>query len=472
MLKRPAAIEDKGSGSYLALVCFVASLGGVLFGFDTAVISGTISMVENQFVLDKIAVGWFGSSALIGAIAGSLVAGLLGDRYGRRPVLILSAMLFFISALGSAISPTFNLLIPARLVGGVGIGIASVLAPMFISEFSPPKIRGRLVALYQMSIVIGILLAYFSNWELLGFSQNHSPDTGGSGIWNQVMVFEVWRAMFGAEMLPALLFFSLLLVIPESPRWLIKEGKEEQGFQILRKLGGESIARAELAAIHESVSEKRGTFTELFKPGIRLALIVGIGLSVFGQFTGVNIIVYYGPDILGNAGYNLDNALKFQVAIGLINFVFTALALWKIDNWGRRPLLIGGMTAVFISLLIIGAMFSFSATQGIWIVIMLGIYMASLAFSINAVIWVLLGEIYPNRIRGRAMSVATFANWATNFSTAFLFPWFVSRAGMNTGFFAFSGVCFIATLFFYRMVPETKGKSLEEIEKFWNKKQR
>ena len=467
MRQKPDAPLDKGNKSFLALVCFVASLGGVLFGFDTAVISGTISMVESQFVLDKIAVGWFGSSALIGAIMGSLIAGVLGDRYGRKPVLIISAILFFLSAVGSAISPTFNLLIPARLTGGLGIGMASVLAPLYISEFSPPKIRGRLVGLYQMSIVIGILLAYLSNWLLLGFSQNNTQAFGGTGMMHKLLVSEVWRGMFGAEMVPAALFFFMLLMIPESPRWLVKEKKERKGYEILRKLSGEIIARAELAAIHVSVSEKRGALSELFKPGFRLALIVGLGLSIFGQFTGVNIIVYYGPEILGDAGFNFDNALKFQVAIGLINFIFTALALWKIDSWGRRPLLIGGMAAVTISLLIIGALFSMSVTHGLWIVIMLCIYMASLAFSINAVIWVMLGEIYPNRLRGRAMSIATFANWGTNFTTAFLFPWFVAQIGMNAGFFAFAGFCFIATIFFYRLVPETKGKSLEEIEKYW-----
>lgn len=470
MTNLPDTLLDKGSKSYLALVCFVASLGGVLFGFDTAVISGTVSMVESQFGLDKIEVGWFGSSALIGAIIGSAIAGALSDRYGRRPVLIVAAILFFLSALGSTIPPTFTLLIPARLLGGLGIGMASVLAPLYISEFSPPKIRGRLVALYQMSIVIGILLAYFSNWWLLGFSQNNINSFGGSGIMHLVMISEVWRAMFGAEMAPAALFFSLLLFIPESPRWLVKEGKEDQGYKILQKVSGETIAKAELAAIHASVSEKRGTLSELLKPGFRLALIVGLGLSIFGQFTGVNIIVYYGPDILRDAGFNFDNALKFQVAIGLINLVFTALALWKIDSWGRRPLLIGGMASVCISLLIIGALFSMPEAQGLWIVIMLCIYMASLAFSINAVIWVLLGEIYPNRLRGRAMSIATFANWSTNFATAFIFPWFVAQIGMDVGFFAFAGFCLVATIFFYRFVPETKGKSLEEIENYWIEK--
>ncbi|NER13772.1 sugar porter family MFS transporter [Leptobacterium flavescens] len=467
-MNKPIVTNDKRTHrSFLLLICFVASLGGILFGFDTAVISGTFSMVESQFALDKLAVGWFGSSALVGAIAGSLVAGTLSDKYGRKPILILSALLFFISALGSVIPPSFSFLIPARLVGGFGIGMASVLAPMYISEFSPPGIRGRLVAFYQLSIVLGILLAYFSNWGLLKFSHRYGDAFCNIEWLHKIMVSEVWRGMFGAEMVPAALFFLLLLIIPESPRWLIKAGKEQRGYKILEKLNGKTKAEAELKAIRNSLLRKQGNFRELFKPGLRLALLVGLGLSVFGQFTGVNIIVYYGPEILGDAGFNFDNALKFQVAIGLINLIFTSLALWKIDSWGRRSLLIGGMSSVCISLFVIGILFSLTGIPGIWILLMLCVYMASLAFSINAVIWVLLGEIYPNRLRGKAMSVATFANWGTNFATAFIFPWFVAQIGMNAGFFVFAAFCFIAVVFFYKFVPETKGKSLEEIEDYW-----
>jgi MFS transporter, SP family, arabinose:H+ symporter len=210
--------------------------------------------------------------------------------------------------------------------------------------------------------------------------------------------------------------------------------------------------------------------TDLFKPGLRLALMVGVGLSVFGQFTGVNIVVYYGSTIMEGAGYKLDSALQFQVAIGIINLIFTAIALWKIDKWGRRPLLIGGMSVVCISLVIIAILFSAGATSGIWILIMLCVYMASLALSINAVIWVLTGEIFPNRVRGRGMSLSTFSNWGTNFLTAFLFPWYVATAGMDAGFYTFAGICLLATIFFYSYVPETKGKSLEEIENIWLEK--
>jgi SP family arabinose:H+ symporter-like MFS transporter len=259
----------------------------------------------------------------------------------------------------------------------------------------------------------------------------------------------------------------LLIFIPESPRWLIKNNQPEKGFRILVLISGEKIAGNELTEIKKTVTHIRGKIIDLFKPGLRMALIIGVGLSLFGQLTGVNIVVYYGPTILEGAGYKLDSALQFQVAIGLINLVFTTLALWKIDKWGRRPLLVGGMAVVCISLVIIALLFSFDATSGFWILIMLGVYMASLALSINAVIWVLTGEIFPNKIRGRGMAIATFANWSTNFITAFLFPWYVSQAGMNWGFFTFAGFCFCATIFFYFYVPETKGKSLEEIETLW-----
>ena len=466
-MKNGAKMTMNGSKLYLALVCFVASMGGVLFGFDTAVISGTFSFVEAFYGLDKIEVGWFASSALVGAIAGAMVSGVLSDKYGRKPILIIAAILFFVSALGSAFPPSFKLLICARLLGGIGVGIASVLAPLYISELAPSKIRGRLVALYQLSIVIGILLAYFSNWMILNFAEANQTTFGGEGIIHFTLVEEIWRGMFGSEMIPSGLFLILLFLIPESPRWLIKDGQSDKGGLILTKINGLTIAQKELEEIEKTVNASKGKISELFKSGLRMALIVGIGLSVFGQFTGVNIIIYYGPTILEDAGFKLDSGLQFQVAIGIINLLFTIIALWKIDSWGRRPLLIGGMTAVFLSLTIIGFQFALGSISGIWIVVMLCIYMASLALSINAVIFVLTGEIFPNRIRGRAMSIAIFANWSTNFITAFIFPWFVDMVGMGSGFFVFAGFSLVAAIFFYRVVPETKGKTLEDIEKFW-----
>ena len=461
--------SSKQSNSFIAAVCSIGSLGGLLFGFDTAVISGTFSFIEQYFLLNEIEIGWFASSALIGAIIGALVSGSLSDRFGRKPILIIAAFLFFISALGCTIPDSFIFLIVARIIGGIGVGMASVLAPLYISEFSPPKIRGKLIALYQLSIVIGILLAYLSNWLLLKFSQESTTLFNETDKLYKIFVSEVWRGMFGLEMIPSGLFILLLFLIPESPRWLIKNNNPEKGFNILTKISGKKIAEKEFIEIKNSISKFKGRIADLLRPGLRLALLVGIGLSVFGQFTGVNIIIYYGPTILENAGYKIDGALQFQVAIGLINLIFTILALWKIDRWGRRPLLVYGMFSVFISLIIIAFQFTFDSSQGILIIVMLCIYMASLALSINAVIWVLIGEIFPNRIRGSAMSIVTFTNWGANFLTAFTFPWYIDKIGMGGGFFTFAGMCLLATIFFNKYVPETKGKTLEEIENFWTK---
>ena len=460
---------SKQSNSFIAAVCSIGSLGGLLFGFDTAVISGTFSFIEKYFLLDEIEIGWFASSALIGAIIGALVSGSLSDRFGRKPILIIAAFLFFISALGCTIPNSFIFLIVARIIGGIGVGMASVLAPLYISEFSPPKIRGKLIALYQLSIVIGILLAYLSNWLLLKFSLESTSLFNETDKLYKIFVSEVWRGMFGLEMIPSGLFILLLFLIPESPRWLIKNNNPEKGFNILTKISGKKIAEKEFIEIKNSIRKFKGRIEDLLRPGLRLALLVGIGLSVFGQFTGVNIIIYYGPTILENAGFKIDGALQFQIAIGLINLIFTIIALWKIDRWGRRPLLVYGMFSVFISLIIIAFQFTFDSSQGILIVVMLCIYMASLALSINAVIWVLISEIFPNRIRGSAMSIVTFTNWGANFLTAFTFPWYIDKIGMGGGFFTFAGMCLLATIFFNKYVPETKGKTLEEIENFWTK---
>ena len=466
---QPLDPQREGSIWYLTLICLVASLGGLLFGFDTAVISGTISLVEFLYGLSKLEVGWFTSSALVGCILGALFAGSLGDRYGRRPVLVLAGILFLVSGVGSAIPPTFGFLILARLVCGIGVGLASVLSPMYISEFAPPHIRGRLVALYQFSIVTGILLAYLSNWLLQSWSVHHAGAYDAAGLLNKILVTEVWRSMFGMEIIPAILFLILLAFVPESPRWLIQQGFEERGKSILQKISGLGTAKRELEEIKESLRQKKGRLKDLFNPGLRTALMVGVGLSVFGQLTGVNAVIYYGPLILEQAGLQFGNALQFQIILGLINLVFTLLAMLVIDKLGRRPLLIGGMMVVVVSLLLAGILFSAGRPDGTLIVVVLGVYIAAIAFSICAVIWVLTPEVFPNAVRGRAMSLATFSNWLTNALAAYLFPWYVATFGMHTGFYTFAGICLVATLFFWKFVPETKGKSLEQIELLFKK---
>lgn len=470
-----------GSAVYLALVVIATALAGLLFGFDTAVISGTVERVQAQYGLDAVDVGLFTSSALGGCIAGAAVAGWLGDRFGRRPSLFLAGILFLVSAIFSMLPPSYAGLIVARVVGGVGVGIASVLAPTYLSELAPPRIRGRLVAGYQLSIVIGILVAYLSNWAILEASAvaRASAAAGGLGDgWLRLVVAdEPWRGMFGAEILPAGLFLALLLLVPESPRWLIETGRLDRGRSILARIVGPEVAAAETAEIARATAAETGTLAELFAPGLRRALLVGVMLSVFGQLSGVNIVVYYGPNILTAAGFAETAALLGQVGFGLINLVFTILALALIDSLGRRPLLVGGMAVVAATLAVIGVLFqgigpladaaAIAPARGLAIGVAICVYMAAIAFSICAVIWVLTPEIFPNRVRARAVSLCTLANWATNFLGAFAFPWVVERFGMAAAFLAAAGICGLATAFFYTTVPETKGRSLEAIEAGW-----
>lgn len=461
---------------FLLGVCLVASLGGLLFGFDTAVISGTVSGVSEHFALSGWHVGWFASSALLGCIFGAAMAGSAGDRFGRKPVLISAACLFLLSAIGSAVPPSFDWLIVARIIGGIGVGIASVVAPTYIAEFAPAAVRGRLIALYQLSIVVGILLAYLSNYGLQLFSQSLQESSTGMAWIDWLIRDEVWRGMFGAEVIPATMFLLLLSLSPESPRWLILRGKEKAGLQLLRRVQANHTADLEFHRIANSGGRASSNWLEILQPKYRKALAVGIGLSLFGQLTGVNVVVYFGPSILESAGFAENGALAFQAGFGLINLVFTLIALAVIDTWGRRPLLIGGMFAVSCLLLVVGALFllrgTYSPTSELrWveyaIVIALAAYFAAVALSICAVIWVLTPEVFPNQIRGSGVSVATFVNWGTNALSVFWFPVITEQFSMQAAFFLFAAICLVATCFFYRVVPETKGRSLEEIEEKW-----
>ena len=451
-----------GPRSFLAFICTAAAVGGLLFGFDTAVISGTVSLVETQYGLSGIQVGWFGSAALMGCIPGALMAGWLGDKMGRRPAMILAGVLFFISALGSMLPPSFGWLIVARWVGGLGVGLASVIAPIFISEFAPPKYRGRLVALYQLSIVIGVLAAYLTNWLLIRNAA--SIDLADDSMIHVIFGSEVWRAMFGAEMLPALLFLGLLLLVPESPRFLIRSRKPLEAGLILRKVLSTDAAQKAIVEIQKTLQDKAVPWSELWRPGVRKMLLVAVALSFFGQLSGVNIVIYYGPRILEDAGFAVESALLYQVLLGFINLVFTIAAMVVIDRFGRRPLLVGGMAVVAASLLVAGGLFLLPTPPSTLIVVMLSIYIACVALSICAVIWVLTPEVLPNRIRERGMAIAVFVNWSTNAVSALLFPWYTSTLGMAAGFLTFGVICVISTYLFFRYVPETAGKSLEEIE--------
>jgi MFS transporter, SP family, arabinose:H+ symporter len=453
------------SGTLLAMLCAVASLGGLLFGFDTAVISGTIPLVSRQFGLTPLQIGVFTSSALVGCIAGAAVCGMLADRFGRKPVLIASGILFVISAYGCAVPDTYAALLVARVLGGIAVGTASVVAPLYISELAPARSRGRFVAFYQLSIVCGILLAYLSNWLI---ARNAASATGiwpGGELGAKMFHTEFWRAMFGAAIVPSLAFAVLLLLLPESPRWLSRRGQNSTA----QKAAGDPARSAEASTVEAS-------WRDLFRPGLRRALIVAVMLSVFGQLSGVNIVVYYGPKILMAAGYANGAALLGQVAIGFINLIFTIIAMTIIDSLGRRPLLIYGMAVVTAILVAIGVLFALNDPArsgpvtpmvGLWVCVLICAYMAAIAISICAVIWVITAEIFPTCVRGRGCSIATLANWTTNAVSALLFPAFVSAWGMGPSCFIAAAICGVATWFFWRYVPETKGRSLEEIEHLW-----
>jgi SP family arabinose:H+ symporter-like MFS transporter len=344
--------------------------------------------------------------------------------------------------------------------------MASVLAPMFISEFAPPRLRGRLVGLYQLSIVIGILAAYFSNWVLLGFARENPRAFGGEDWLHLLLVGEVWRGMFGVGVLPATAFLLLLLFVPESPRWLVKAHQAPRALAVLARIDGRAAAESEIVEIQESLCQEKGSLADLLQPGLRFALTVAVGIAVFGQFSGVTFVVYYGPEILKTFLAKEEAAFAGQVVLGIINFIFTIIALFTIDRWGRRPLLIGGMAAVTVLLAATG-LFVLQGFHPLVIFTVLGLYMGCQAMSISAVIWVVIGEIFPNRLRGRASSIAAFFVWGTNVLTMYLFPWFANGFGIPVVFLTCSIFSLTATVFFWFLVPETKGKSLEEIEKYW-----
>jgi len=453
----------KNNVTFLAII---AALGGFLFGYDTAIISGTIGLVKTQFNLSAVMEGWYVSSALVGTILGVSVAGILSDKFGRKNMLFMSGIFFALSAIGCAISGSFNGLVVYRLIGGMGVGVASMLSPLYISEIAPAKNRGRLVALYQLAITLGILVAYFANAYLLGLSTSESL-IDSTGMTNKIFVEEVWRAMLGSETLPALIFLLLLLTIPKSPRWLAMKGKKEQAKNILLRFVTEKEANEEIQNVEAVLAKESGSIKAVFSGPFKLAMIIGISLAVLGQVTGINAIIYYGPKILEEGGLQLGEALGGQVVIGFVNVLFTFIALWKIDDLGRKPLLTYGIIGIMISLVVIGFLFYFEVNNTYLLMTFILTFIACFAFSFGPVVWVLLSEIYPLKIRGAAMSVATMAVWVGATFVGQMTPWFLENL-KPSGTFWFFAVCMIPALYLaIKVLPETKGKTLEEIENYW-----
>ena len=432
----------------LLIFSTAAALGGLLFGFDTGVISGAIHFIKIEFNLNAYQEGFAVSNLMIACVIGALLAGPIADWTGRKKVLILCAVLFTVSAILSALPRSFTELVIARFIGGMGVGMASVVSPMYIAEISPAKIRGRLVALNQLAIVVGILLSYFSNWVLV--------DTGINN----------WRYMLVAEILPAITFLVGLFFIPESPRWLTKEGLEKEALDVLNVVAGAANSDHELQEVKKSLAEKSTSLKELLHPSLRRVLIVGILFSLFAHITGIDTIIYYGPIIFLESGFKTDSALLASVMIGITNLIFTFVGMAMVDKAGRKFLLLVGLAGMGISMTLVGLCMQSDMISAKWTLLWIMTYIASFAMSIGVVIWVYLSEIYPTRVRGQALSVATMVLWLGNVILTQLFPVMMERFGGGT-FYIFSFICLLAFIFTWTMVKETKGVSLEEIEEMW-----
>lgn len=456
---------------YLFFISFVAALGGFLFGYDTAVISGTISQVSAQFGLDAINQGWYVGCALLGSIGGVMVAGVLGDTFGRKPVMILSAVLFSASAIGCALCFTFSELVLWRIVGGAGIGVASIICPLYISELAAAEYRGRLVSLYQLAVTIGFVGAYLVNFGLLEYSISHEA---GASLWDKIVVSEVWRGMLGMETLPAVLFFLVIFFIPESPRWLIAHRRESKGRAVLQRVfTSPAAARAEVASVEASLAAsdaEKSNWRLLLRPRMLRAVLIGSAIAILGQFMGVNAVLYYGPTIFEDAGLSGSDSLFYQVMVGAVNTLTTIAALFLIDKVGRKQLIYWGVSGMIVSLLLIALYFTYGAALGlssIFLLIFFLIYIMCCAGSICAVVFVLLSEMYPTKIRAIAMSIAGLALWIGTYLVGQLTPWLLANLSPAGTFLLFATMCVPYILIMWRAVPETTGRTLEEIEKFW-----
>lgn len=458
---------------YMFFLSLVAAIGGLLFGYDTAVISGTITQVTYQFSLDTLEQGWYVGCALVGSVIGVACAGVLTDRFGRKKVMILSALLFTISGLYCAVATTFSHLVLARIIGGVAIGVVSIVSPLYISEIVAARYRGRLVSLYQLAITVGFLSAYFVNYLLLVYS-NHA-DFQNETL-RLIFQTEVWRSMLGMEAIPAILFLIVIFVIPESPRWLIVSNNEDRAYQVLERIYKSAQVIKDQIAQTKSVliEEKAGSnWRILLQPGIFKAVVIGVSIAMLGQFMGVNAVLYYGPSIFENAGLSGGDSLFYQTLVGLVNVLTSFAALLIIDKVGRKMLVYYGVTGMIVSLVLIGLFFVLGASWHLPNVLLLIFFLAYIFFcagSISAVIFVFLSEMYPNKARGLAMSIAGMSLWIGTFLVGQLTPWLLANLTPAGTFFLFAVMCIPYMLIVWKLMPETAGKSLEDIERYWKSK--
>lgn len=432
---------------FIALASGVAALGGLLFGFDTAIISGTIPYIKSYFALDEYMLGWSVSSILIGCAAGAMFAGKVADRFGRRWALIVCAVLFAISGIGAGLSHSLVTFILFRLIGGLGVGAAAMVSPMYISEIAPAKWRGRLVACYQMAIVVGILVAYFTNYFLDGLGENS------------------WRWMFSSQTVPSILFLALLLLVPETPRWLIMKGRKQEAAAILERIATGSSAGSELAEIEQSFHHQdQVTLKLLLSKTYRPVLFIGILIAVFQQVTGINAIIYYAPVIFKETGIDSSSSLIQTIIIGVVNVIATFIAIGLVDKIGRRKLLLIGSVLMGLSLTAVGLCFHYQFFDYYIVLIFMLLYVASFGATMGAVVWVYISEIFPNLVRSLALSIATLSLWLADFAVTLSFPIMAKQLGVSATMFCYAFFCVIAFIYMFFKVKETKGKSLEEIE--------
>jgi SP family galactose:H+ symporter-like MFS transporter len=450
-LSQPHSTE--GNPRIVYVVAVLSALGGMLFGYDTGVISGAILFIRQDFALSDFTVGLVVSAVLIGAVIGAAIGGDVSDHFGRRKVIIAAAIIFALGAAGTATVPDVSLLILGRIAVGLAIGIASEVTPLYISEMSPPQMRGSLVSLNQLAITIGIVVSYLVDFAL--------------------SAFQGWRYMLGLAAIPAIILGVGMLPLPDTPRWLINHNESDNARKVLKRIRGKDYVEGEVNEIQEGLKKQQGGRAELFNPMVKPALIIGVSVAIFQQLTGINTVIYYAPTIFQFAGItSASSAILATVAVGVVNVIFTVVAIALLDRVGRRPLLLIGLAGMTFSLTLLGAVFflpSLLSSLGDLAVVGLMLYVASFAIGLGPVFWLLISEIYPLRVRGLAMSIASEANWGSNLIIALTFLTLVQVLGRSGTFWLYALVGVGAWIFAFLLVPETKGKTLEEIEEHWRK---
>ena len=449
MAQETSAGESGGNRRFVYVVASVAALGGLLFGYDTGVISGALLFIKQDFQLNPFIEGFIVSSLLLGAMVGAGVSGALSDRLGRRTIILAAAIIFAIGAIGAGLSPNVWVLLVFRFMLGLGVGAASALVPSYISESAPTDVRGSLSSLFQLAITLGILIAYLVNGAFAGA--------------------EDWRWPLGLAFVPAAVLFVGMYFLPETPRWLVSKNREEEARQVLNRSRSEEETENEIKQIHEveQEEEEQVGYAELFAPWVRPMIVVGIGLAVFQQFVGINTVIYYAPTIIKSTGLGSSASILSTIGIGIVNVVMTVVAILIIDRVGRKTLLIVGLVGMIIALVVIGGAFLVPGLSGIisWVTLVgLMLYVASFAVSFGPLLWVMLPEIFPVKARGAGTGLSSLSNWGANFIVAQAFLPLVAIVGRTAVFWGLGVICVLAGIFIYFVVPETKGRSLEEIE--------